>query len=349
MNDDAPLRFAVLGAGFWARVQLAAWGEVPGAVCDAVCDPDRGRAEELARQRSVPAVYDDPAALLANEKLDFVDIITPVETHAPLVELAARHGLPAICQKPMATSLAEAEKMVETCRAANVPFFVHENWRWQTPIRELAKVLEGGALGHPFRARIQFSSSFPVFDNQPFLATLEQFLLTDIGSHVLDVARFLFGEADALFCQTHRAHKKIQGEDVATVMLTMRRPNADASTTVVCEMSYASRLENERFPETFVLVECEHGSVELGPGCRLAVTTDAGTRVSRVPPPRLTWADPAYDLVQSSMVPCCANLLAAIRARDPNLAETNGEDNLKTVRLIFAAYESARAGTAVRP
>jgi predicted dehydrogenase len=229
-----------------------------------------------------------------------------------------------------------------------VPFFVHENWRWQTPIRELAAVLDSGALGHPFRARIQFSSSFPVFDNQPFLATLEQFLLTDIGSHILDVARFLFGEADTVFCQTHRAHKNIAGEDVATVMMPMRKQPDAASTTVVCEMSCASRLENERFPETFILVEGERGSAELGPGCRLAVTTDAGTHVRRVPPPRFVWADPAYDLVQSSMVPCLANLLAAIRANDLARAETNGADNLRTVRLVFAAYESARTGTAVR-
>jgi len=257
MNDTPPLRFAVLGAGFWARVQLAAWGEVPGALCVAVCDPDRNRAENLARERDVPAVYDDPAALLAAEQLDFVDIITPVETHSPLVEMAARHDLPVICQKPMAPSLEEAEKMVETCRAAGVPFFVHENWRWQTPLREVARVLASGVVGHPFRARLQFSSSFPVFENQPFLATLDQFLLTDIGSHVLDAARFLFGEADTLFCQTYRAHKNIAGEDVATVMMPMRRPNANDSTIVVCEMSYASRLENERFPETFVLVEGE--------------------------------------------------------------------------------------------
>lgn len=349
MNDDTPLRFAVLGAGFWARVQLAAWGEIPGAACVAVCDPDRNRAEELARQRSVPAVYDDPAALLATEKLDFVDIITPVQTHAPLVELAARHGLPVICQKPMATSRAEAQKMVETCRKANVPFFIHENWRWQTPIRELAKVLEDGVIGRPFRARIQFSSSFPVFDNQPFLATLEQFLLTDIGSHVLDMARFLFGEADTLFCQTHRVHKNIRGEDVATVMMPMRSGPDATPTTVTCEMSYASRLENERFPETFILVEGERGSVELGPGYRLAVTTDAGTHARRVPPPRFAWADPAYDLVQSSMAPCLADLLAAIRAADAMKAETNADDNLRTVRLVFAAYESARTGTAVRP
>ena len=55
-----------------------------------------------------------------------------------------------------------------------------------------------------------------------------------MGSHILDVARFLFGEADSLYCQTHRVHRDIRGEDVATVMLRMR-----AATTVVCEMAYA--------------------------------------------------------------------------------------------------------------
>ena len=46
-----------------------------------------------------------------------------------------------------------------------------------------------------FRARVTYSNSFPVFDNQPFLKELEQFILTDIGTHILDTARMLFGEA----------------------------------------------------------------------------------------------------------------------------------------------------------
>lgn len=349
-SSEGPLRFAVLGAGFWAGYQLAAWQELTGAECVAVCDPDRNRSETLARARNVPGVYADPEALLAGERLDFVDIVTPAETHRPLVEMAAARGLPVICQKPMATTLAEAEQMAAACHAAGVPFFVHENWRWQRPIREIARVLESGILGHPFRARLTFCSSFPVFANQPFLATLPQFLLTDMGSHILDSARFLFGEADTLFCQTHRAHKNIAGEDVATVMMAMKKPNApaDAATAVVCEMSYASRLENERFPETYICVEAERGSVTLGPDYRLAVTTEDGTHSHRVPPPRYHWADPAYDLVQSSMVPCCADFLEALRSAGA-LPETHGEDNLRTVRLVFAAYESARTGKAVTP
>lgn len=323
----------MVGTGFWARYQLAAWRELAGAECVAVCNRHRERAEELAREFGVLAVYDDPQEMLGREQLDFLDIVTDAAAHGPLVHLAAKHRLPVICQKPMATTLAEATEMVRACRQADVPFFVHENWRWQTPIRQVKSELQRGAIGALFRARLHFCSSFPVFDNQPSLKELEQFILTDIGSHILDTARFLFGEADSLYCRTHRIHRDIRGEDVATVVMQMN------GVTVICEMSYASRLADERFPETYIYVEGEKGSLELGPDYRIRVTTEAGAVAGRHPPPRYAWAIPAYELVQAAIVPCNADLLGALRGEKP--AETTGEDNLKTVRLIFAAYESA--------
>src|SRR5262245_26944889 len=296
----ANLRFAIFGAGFWAQYQLAAWQELKGAQCVAIYNRTRARAKALARRFGVPAVYDDPEELLAREKLDFIDIITAVETHSPFVRLAARHQLGVICQKPMASTLAEAQKMVATCRRARVPFFIHENFRWQTPIRALKEVLERGLIGVPFRARIDMISGFPVFRNQPFLRELEQFIVTDLGSHTLDVARFLFGEAETLFCHTARVHKDIRGEDVATIMMRM-----NGCATVLCEMAYAENfLEHDRFPETYFFIEGDKGSIELGPDFWIRVTTKSGTHAKRYPPPRYEWADPAYDVVHASIVPC---------------------------------------------
>jgi predicted dehydrogenase len=272
----------------------------------------------------VPTVYDDAEALLEREEIDFVDIITDVDTHSRFVHLAAAHRRPAICQKPMAPSLPEAERMVAACREAGVPLFVHENWRWQTSIRQLKRVLDEGRIGNPFRARIDFLSGYSVFENQPFLAELDQFILTDIGSHTLDVARFLFGEASRLYCQNRRVHREIKGEDVATVMLTMQ-----GEVTVVCNMAYAGNpLEHDRFPETYIFVEGD------------------ATHARRYPPPRYSWANPDYDVIHSSIVPCNANLLAAIRGDAE--AESTGADNLETVRLVFASYESATTGHCLR-
>jgi hypothetical protein len=105
-------------------------------------------------------------------------------------------------------------------------------------------------------------------------------------------------------------------------------------------MAYAGNaLEREAFPETLIFVEGEDGSAELSPGCVLRVTTRKGTVVRKVAPRYFPWADPRYAVVHASIVDCNANLLAALRHRAR--AETTAADNLRTVRLVFAAYESA--------
>jgi len=333
------LRFAILGTGFWARYQLAAWRELEGVECVALHNRTRSRAEALAAEFGVPAVYDDAEQLLENERLDFVDIITGPGAHRQFVELAAAHRVPVICQKPMAPTMADARAMTATCAAAGVPLLIHENWRWQSPMRALKAALDSGEIGTPFRARIDFVTSFPVFDNQPFLAEIEQFIITDIGTHVLDCARFLFGEAQRLFASTQRVNPNIKGEDVATVMTT------HGGCTVVTNMSYASRTQHEKFPETFILVEGSAGSAEITRGCVLSVTTVTGTRRQDVSPSVYAWADAAYALVHASIVDCQRNLLAALRGEAP--AETTAGDNLKTLALVFAAYDSAASGQSI--
>jgi predicted dehydrogenase len=328
------LRFALFGTGFWSKFQLAGWMETGGVECVALYNRSRHKAEALAKEFGITAVYDDPRALLENEKLDFVDICTAVETHAELTRMVAERGLPVVCQKPLGRSLEEAARMVADCHAAGVALYVNENWRWQHPIRQFKHILDQRRIGKPFRARIDMISGFPVFRNQPFLAELEQFILTDLGSHTLDVARCLFGEAHTLYCQTHRVHPDIKGEDVATVMMLMGE-----GVTVTVNMAYAENyLEREAFPQTQIFVEASHGSLELCVDHWIRETTADGTLSRRFPPPRYAWADPAYDVVHSSIVPCQADILQGLRG---GACETTGEDNLKTVQLVFGSYDSA--------
>lgn len=331
------LRFAVFGTGFWSHFQIPAWFEVGGVKITALYNRTVSKAERVALKFNLndAHIYDDPEELLRQEKLDFIDIITEIDAHAPLVYLAAKYKVPVICQKPMAPDLATAESMVNSCREAGVPFFIHENFRWQTPIRAIKKVLAEGQIGKPFRAHISFVTEFPVFKNQPSLKTLEHLIITDLGSHMLDVARFLFGEATRLYCQVNRVHSNIRGEDAATIMLEV-----DNQTTVVISMAYAENpLEHDHFPQTMIFIEGENGSIELAPDFWLRVTTREGTFARRLAPPRYAWADPDYDVVHSSIVPCNADLLKQIKGE--GRAETTAEDNLQTVRLVFSAYDSA--------
>ena len=338
------LRFAIFGAGFWARCQLAAWREVGGVECVAIYNRSRAKAEALARDLGVPAVYDDAGKLLREVQPDFVDNITKIGGHKPLSLLCAKHRIPCICQKPMAASLKDARQMVAAFAKAKTPFFVHENWRWQTPLRALINTLRSGVIGTPFRGRLSFTSGFDVWANQPALRELDQFILTDIGTHVLDTARACFGEAGSLYCQSHKTLRPaVKGDNVATLLLSM----GIARTSVTVELAYArTPLERECFPQTRAFVEGPLGSIEVTDDYWLRVTTKKGTHSRRHAPPRYAWADPRYDVAQSSMVACHRDLLAALRGE--GLGETTGADNLKTLELVFGAYESARRNSVVK-
>jgi D-apiose dehydrogenase len=315
------LRCAIIGTGFWANYQIPAWLELEGVEIVALLDKDKRKAEAIKWKFKLNAtVYTDYKALLKNEKLDFVDIITDVDTHALFTTLAAAKGVNVICQKPMGASFREAKRMVD--------------FRWQAPIRALKKAMETDVIGKPFKARVTFCSGFPVFDNQPFLAEIEKFILTDIGSHVLDVCRFLFGEAKSLYCLTQRVNPKIKGEDVANVLMEMQN-----GLQCYAEMSYASILEREAFPQTLVLVEGEKGSLHLTNDFVLKTITRKGVISEEIIKPKLyNWLDPDYAVVHSSIVDCNADILRGLQG---GVSETTGADNFKTVELVWKSYESA--------
>ena len=336
------LRFAVLGCGFWSRFQIGAWSEVEGAELVAVYNRTRSKAEKIAIDFGVPRIYDDADELFSREKPDFVDIITDVDTHSYFVEMALRHGVKyIICQKPMAPDFIAAKRMTDLCRSAGAKLYIHENYRWQAPIRRFRQILDSGFTGKPFKARVSFLSGFPVFDNQPFLKELDHFILTDMGSHILDVVRYLFGECESLWCRTKSVSQGIKGEDLAVILLQMA-----SGIPVYTEMSYASIVEHDTFSTLHLLAEGEKGSVSLGPRFEIRTTTREGTVSETVKFPTFDWADPDYIVNHESGIHVCRNILSDILGRGK--AENTGEDNLETVRLIWASYKSAASGEIVK-
>ena len=75
----------------------------------------------------------------------------------------------------MAPSLQDGQAMVAACNAAGVPFMIHENFRWQTPMRALKEA--AGQIGELFFAQVSFRSAFDVYSNQPYLATDPRFII----------------------------------------------------------------------------------------------------------------------------------------------------------------------------
>jgi len=336
------LRGALIGCGFFSRNHLHAWRQLPDAEIVALCDQDEQRLAQAAREFGIARTYRDAGELMSEERLDFVDIATTVTSHRPLVETAAKAGVPCICQKPFASTLADARAMVDVCDAAGVPLMVHENFRWQAPMRAARRALAAGEIGAPFWGRFTFRSAFDVYRAQPYLAEGERFIIEDLGIHVLDVARYLMGDVHTISASTQRVSPSIRGEDVATMLL---RHESGAASVVDC--SYASARPEEVFPQTLLEVDATEGSLRLDAGYRLTVHhRTRGTRTAVCEPPLHAWAERPWFNIQDSVLAIQAHWLQCLRERrEP---ETSGRDNLKTLALVEAAYASAVANQAAQ-
>jgi predicted dehydrogenase len=334
------LRGALIGCGFFAANHLHAWQDIPEATIVAICDRDPARLADYGDKFGIESRYTDAADLFKREKLDFVDIATTVGTHRALVELAARHKTPTICQKPFAPSMDDAQAMVHACEAAGVPLMVHENFRWQTPLQAVADVITSGRIGKPFFARVSFRSAYDVFSGQPYLAKGERFIIEDLGIHILDIARFLLGDVSRITARTQRVNQAIHGEDVATMLLD--HTNGVSS---VVDCSYATRLSSEPFPETLVEVDGSEGTIRLSQGYQMVITSPEGVETRDVAPTLLPWATKPWHNIQESVLTIQSHWVECLRHRQE--PATSGRDNLKTFALVEGAYRSAATGQTI--
>jgi D-apiose dehydrogenase len=335
-----PLRGVLIGCGFFAVNHLHGWRDAKGADIVAICDQNAERMLLVGDQFNIAHRYQDAAEMLRAERPDFVDIATTAPSHRALVEMAARLGVAVICQKPFATNLADVKAMVEICAKANVPLMVHENFRWQSPIQAVKRVLDSGEIGQAFWGRVSFRSNYDVFTGQPYLAKGERFIVEDLGIHALDIARFLLGDAQNVSARIKRVNMKIRGEDVATMLLD----HGNGVTSVV-DCSYATQLQKELFPQTLIEIDGTKGTLRLGADYQLTITANGSTIRKDVSPLLLSWASKPWHNIQESVALIQQHWVDCLRSK--TTPQTSGSDNLKTFALVEAVYQSAATGQTV--
>jgi predicted dehydrogenase len=213
------LRGGIIGCGFFAGRHIEAWRRIPEVEIVAAADPRLDRAEQFAKN-----VYPSADEMFDREPLDFVDIVTRVETHLPLVRLAVERKIPIICQKPIATDWLTALEIVDTAESAGVPLMIHENWRWQAWYRAAHEMIVRGDIGRPigygFRTRTRDGVGDAPYAKQPYFRQLRRLLIDETLVHHIDTARFLFAEIDSVYAQASRRNPNVVAEDQAILVLT---------------------------------------------------------------------------------------------------------------------------------
>ncbi len=203
MEQD--LHVAVIGTGM-GRHHMDAYAHLPGVKLDAVCDLNRAEAEHFADKYGAPHVCSDLRELWSLDGLDAVSIAIPNHLHAAVAVEALEAGLHVLCEKPMATTLADAERMVAAARRSGRRLMVEMSFRFKPVSLAAHRLLLEGALGEVYYARSRWirRRGMPVihFDPGGSMARGSWFVskalagggaLIDIGVHVLDLTWWLMG------------------------------------------------------------------------------------------------------------------------------------------------------------
>lgn len=326
-----PLRVAVLGCGYWSGFQIPAWQSL-GVQVVGCWNRTRTRADAAAAKWGIPRVFNTPEELFAWGQFDIADIIADVDAHESLTLMAAAHHKDVICQKPMSATLESCERMVRTCRQAGVWYAVHENFRWQPPLSAVSRVLDEGTLGRILRAHVALKSpDRDIMTKQPALTRMDHMALRDMGPHIFDVVRRWFGEARALYSLPVSSYADIPVQDTAMTLL-------DMAGGFPVQADLCHRWEYRMFAEG------EDGTLLLDRDNVLHIHDAAGrrsvdTKTWQYLPyiPQDDWAVHGGH-VFASIPACLRELKESYMAGRPSA--TSGQDNLESVRLVFAAIRS---------
>jgi len=331
------LKGVCVGAGYFSRFQYEAWARIPEVEIVAICNRSAEKAQEIADEHGIPRVSSvaDFEKVLSEEKPDFVDIITPPETHLDLCKIAVAHGVDVICQKPLAPTYKETLELAALAKESSGRFMVHENWRWQPWYRELKRVITEGTLGEIYHLSMQTRlgdgwGEDAYLARQPFFREYPRLFIFETGVHFLDTFRFLFGEVRSIYVRTAQRNPVIKGEDCALIVCEMEN-----GITAVLDANRYNECEAGDPRNTFGKFRIE------GSKGHLEMNEEGHMRLKLLGEPS---REHVYHHEKRQFAGDCVHALqqhfvTSVLNNTP--FESTAKDYLKSVLLVEQAYESA--------
>lgn len=328
-----------IGLGYFSRFHLEAWQRLEQVEITALCDSNMELARQTAENFGIASAYSAFNEMLKQEKPDFVDIITPPDTHKKLCVAAAEKGVHIICQKPLAPSLEEAEEIAVAISKYGVRMMVHENFRFQTWHREIKNLLVQKTIGtrlHSIHWRMRMGDGWQedaYMNRQPYFREMKQLLMYETGIHLIDVFRYFGGEINQVFARLHRFNSNIKGEDAALVICDF----ANGGTAILDANRYnESWSQNPRLTFGEVRIECDKGSIYLHEDGRISIKKLGRPEVEH----EYTFEDINFsgDCVYHTQ----QHFIAQLDSGKP--FETDVEAYLSNIRVLEKVYASAKDG-----
>ncbi|MCW3794398.1 Gfo/Idh/MocA family oxidoreductase [Paenibacillus sp. LS1] len=335
------IKVAVFGCGAIAeRRHIPEYAANENVELIAFADPIVERAEKMAETYGGKA-YSSYEELLANETVDAVSVCTPNYLHAPMAIAAANAGKHVLVEKPMAVSTEEGEQMIEAAKKNGVYLMVGHNQRLMPPHVKAKEILDSGKLGKVLNFRTSFGHPGPeawsVDGAESWFFRKEEAIMGamgDLGVHKSDFIRYLLNdevsEVAGFISTLHKEGTKV--DDNATCLLRMK---SGAIGTLVASWTQYRAGDNS------TVLWCENGVMKIGTveGDEVIVELTNGT----VETYKVGAMATNEKQVPSGVIDA---FVESIVTQTP--PAISGEEGLRSLQVILAAFESEKTGQIIK-
>ena len=340
-ESDRPFRVGLAGLGKISHRHLEAIAVSPSNLeLIGLCDSDPDRAPASGPLLQTPC-FGSLQSLLAESNLDIISICTPSGLHAQQTIEAARAGVHVITEKPMATNLTDARRMIEECDSAGVRLFVVNQCRFNPIFQRLHRAIREGRFGRIFMSQINVFWSRPqnYYDADPWRGTidLDGGALMNQAIHYVDLLHWLLGPIARIQAMAGTLARKIETEDSAVLNLKLAN-NALGSISV-------TMLAHGQNHETSITILGEKGTVRIGGTSLQEIQAWDFTDHRAYEDECKTLDSEAFSTPVGGHRAVYANVTDVLRGQCE--AATDGREAYRSLEIVTAALRSARTGNEV--
>jgi len=332
---DKKIKFSIVGCGRIAYRHIEAILENDKAELVALCDLNLDKATE--RNKGVDVnIYQNYNEMLRKENIDVVCIMTPSGMHAEhAIDIINKYKKHVVVEKPMALTVADGQKLIDTAKKNDVKLFVVHQNRFNKAIQKIKSAIDSNSFGKIVlgTVRIRWSRGQSYYDRDPWRGTwaLDGGALTNQAIHHLDLLQWLVGEVHSVSAIGATQLVDVEVEDTACAWLKFKNGALGA-----VEVTTATRPLNKDL-EASISILGENGVVIV-----------EGASVNKLS----TWTFGGIDLLEYSEDPpnvygfghnhIINNVVDSLtKGGDPLV---KGEDALSSIRLLHALYKSIEIG-----
>ena len=335
-----PIRIAVIGAGIMGQKHARIYSEIEGAQLSAIVDLDEDRAKALAARCGARSAYRDFREALEAEELDAVHVATPDFLHKEPVIAALKSGRHVLVEKPLATTVADAEEIARISGETGAHVMVNYTHRWAAPYARAREIISGGEIGSPVMVYARKDDTLWAA-TEMMSWTAKTSPASYLSTHDIDlVLWFLETEVSSVYALGVRkvlAGRNIDTEDA--VQALVRFGNGAIGTFESCWVLPNSM---PTVTDSFIEIIGEKGTIHIDRIHEgLKVATEKGYQY-----PKLSLEAEVQNRMVGGISSCLRYFVETLRAGQK--PQPDALWGLKIVRISNAIQASMRRGEAVR-